>query len=124
VDFLVTPPDATEWRLDPADFAAALTERWPGAEVRENGEEDPIYALDFTLRDGGTRVDGSFARKGQMLGLDGALEETMPVAVWFRGLVDPRQPLLFYDPALNGQVELTAEVSAEDAVRAYRDDAA
>jgi hypothetical protein len=124
VDFLVTPPEATGWRIDAGAFAAALRARWPGAEVRICPGDDPVYALDFTVHEAGARVDGSLSRDGQMLGLAGALEEVLPLAVWFRGLVEPRQGLLFYDPALDGQVALVPGASAEDVARGYRSDAA
>jgi hypothetical protein len=119
MDYLVTPPEETSWRLDPADFERALRERWPEAEVRENPEADPTYALDFsvTVEQGG--VDGGFARDGQMLGLQHDVWACAAVATWFRELVPPEQPLLFYDPALNGQAELAPGLSPADLAQRY-----
>jgi hypothetical protein len=123
MDYLVSPPEATEWSLEPDAFAAALRERWPGAEVREVPASDPTYAIDFAVSEP-DRVDGSFARDGQALGLNGDLEGAMRVAAWFRSLVPDEQALLFYDPALNGQVELEPGTAPEQAAAAYLEDAA
>jgi hypothetical protein len=120
VDYLVTPPAATEWSLAPEDFSAALRERWPDADVREVPESDPTYALDFTAGD----TEGSFGRDGQMLGLNGDLDAAAGVAAWFRGIVPAEQPLLFYDPALNGQVALPPGSAPERIAEGYRADAA
>jgi hypothetical protein len=121
VDHLVLPPAATTWRIEPADFEASLVTDWPGASVRPAGA-DPAYVLWFTLP-GPPRVDGALARDGQMLGLDGDLAAVARVAVWFRGLVPPEQPLLFCDPALDGRVELAAGAHADALARAYLSDA-
>jgi hypothetical protein len=120
VDYLVTPPEATTWTLSPEDFTTALHERWPDAEVREVPDSDPTYALDFTAGD----VDGSFGRDGQSLGLNGDVHEAAVVAAWFRGIVPAEQPLLLYDPALNGQVALEPGGAPEQIAEGYLADAA
>jgi hypothetical protein len=120
VDYLVTPPAATAWGFEPDELAAALRERWPGAEVRQVPAGDPAYAIDFTLDEGGRRIDGALGREGQTLGLTGDLEAAMAVAAWFRAQVPDAEPLQFYDPALNGQVALTPGIDPAAAVEAYR----
>jgi hypothetical protein len=119
VDYLVTPPAVTEWSLTPEAFATALRERWADAEVRDVPDSDPTYALDFTA--GG--VNGSFGRDGQMLGLNGDVNEAAAVAAWFREVVPPEEPLLFYDPALNGQVALEPGIAGERIAEGYLADA-
>ena len=122
MDYLVTPPAATPWGFEPQELAAALRERWPEAEVREVPQDDPTYAIDFTVDEGG-RVDGALGRDGQTLGLTGDLEPAMAVAAWFRSQVPDEQSLLFYDPAFNGQVPLTPGMDPASAARDYLDDA-
>lgn len=123
MDYLVTPPAASAWTLDLESFRAALLERWPDAQQRDVPESDPTYALDFTILAVG-RVDGAFGRDGQVIGLTGELPDVMTVALWFRSLVPAEQPLLFCDPALNGQVELIPDADPEQAAAAYLEDAA
>jgi hypothetical protein len=119
VDYLVSPTEPTPWRMEPADFARALRERWPDAEVRESARSDGMYALDFTVMVEGDRVDGAFARDGQVLGLLHDVVSCAAVATWFRDLVPPEQPLLFYDPALNGQTAVTPGLAPAELAREY-----
>lgn len=119
MDFLVTPPDETEWRMDPADFEAALRERWPDAQVEPNPEHG-LFAFDFTVSVEGARVDGGFARDGRMLAIGDEVLPTAHVAVWFRGLTPPEQALLFYDDGYAGHVELTPGMTAADLAAAYQ----
>ena len=122
MDYLVTPPEETAWRMEPDEFLARLRERWPDAAVREVPGSDPTYAFDFTVTEPG-RVDGAWAHSGQMLGLDGEITDVMSLAVWFREQVPAEQPLLFYDPALNGQLTLEPGADPAAAARAYLQDA-
>jgi hypothetical protein len=118
MDYLVSPPAETDWRLDPADFEAALRARWPVVDFHPNTGD--MYAFDFGVEVDGGRVDGGFARDGQVLGLGGDLFPCAQVAVWFRELVPAEQPLLFYDQGYNGHAELTPGMSAAALVEAYR----
>jgi hypothetical protein len=118
MDYLVTPPDETDWRMDPADFEAALRERWPAARVRAT-RSDPTYALDFAVDVEGGEAEGSFARDGQMLGLLHDVYLCAEVAAWFRSVVPAEQPLLFWDPALNGHVELRGALAPRELAEAY-----
>ena len=119
MDFLVTPPGETSWRMEPAEFATALRARWPDAQVHENPEADPTYAFEFSVAVNDGSVDGAFGRDGQMLGLQHDVFACAEVAAWFRQQVPPEQPLLFYDPALNGRAELTPGLGAGELACAY-----
>jgi hypothetical protein len=61
MDYLISPPDETDWRLDPVDFEAALVTRWPDAAIRPNAKDD-LFAFDFTVALDGDTVDGGFER--------------------------------------------------------------
>jgi hypothetical protein len=118
MDYLVSPAEETDWRIDPAELEAALRARWELVRYHPNAEHD-MFAFDFDLAVGGGLVDGGFARDGKVLGLGGDVNLVARVAVWFRELVPAEQSLLFYDQMYNGHVELTPGMSAAQLAEAY-----
>ena len=118
MDYLVSPPEETDWRIDPADFEAALVARWPDADLQQSAP-DRVYAFDFTVKLDGDTVDGAFERAGQTVGLTRDLRLCAEVAAWFRTVVPAEQPLLFYDQGYNSHVALSAGITGEAIVAAY-----
>jgi hypothetical protein len=118
MDYLVSPPDETDWRMDPADFEAALRSHWSVVHVHPNRGSD-VYAFDFALMVGTGTVDGGFARDGQALGLQHDVHLCAEVASWFRTLVPAAQPLLFYDQTFNADVRLRPGMSGQELAAAY-----
>lgn len=118
MDYLVSPPDETDWRMDPADFEAALRAHWSVVHIERTRGTD-MYAFDFAVVVGRDTVDGGFERDGQVLGLQHDVYLCAEVAAWFRTLVAPGQPLLFYDQMFNADVALEPGMSGREIAAAY-----
>jgi hypothetical protein len=111
--YFISPPDDTEWRLDPEEFEARLEERWPGAEVRPAPEGSPM-AFHFTIEVGGESLDGSYADDGQTLWIEMGSEDGMAeLAVWFRGQVPEDEELEFADEGLEVELPLDPSITPE-----------
>jgi hypothetical protein len=105
--YLVSPPEETAWHIDAGDFVRRLLQRWPDAEVRTVEDPQRPYAVDFVIHDvAGERVDGSLDRAGQTLSLDAGPRASAEVAAWFRSLVPPEEPLVFYDQSMTNVADL------------------
>jgi hypothetical protein len=118
MDYLVSPPAETEWRMDPAHFEAALRADWSVVHIHRGGA-DGMYAFDFAVVVGTESVDGGFALDGQVLGLLHDVYLCAEVAAWFRTLVPAEQPLLFYDQMFNADAELRPGMTGRELAAAY-----
>ena len=66
----------------------------------------------------GGALDGKFDQEDSAVCIDGAFEDCAAFALWFRSLVPPEQPLVFYDEGLNFQVALSPHTTVADIVSA------
>jgi hypothetical protein len=109
-DFIISPPETTEWRLTPDELAQGIASRWPDAEVGRREKPAVHEALSFRLREAGGQIEGWLAESGQSIHLDApSVDDVAPFVLWLRRQVPPEQPLLFYDQGFNSQVALTGD---------------
>jgi hypothetical protein len=113
MEYLITPPEHTDWKTKEPDFIQHLEKRWSGIEIKKVTNPDDYYVLEWVIKvpKRGQRLDGALHRDGQGISLDGDLEDCVRFAVWFRSLVPQAQKLVFYDQGYNSQVELQAETT-------------
>ena len=112
--YFVSPPDRPEWAEDPQAFAAALSEHWPSAEVRE-AAEDSTMALYFELAD----ALGALDRDGQAVNVDGEVEVAANVAAWWRARVPDAVDLIFYDEGYSADVPVEPGADGDAVASAY-----
>jgi hypothetical protein len=117
-DYLVTAPFTTDWHEDPAGFAAALEQRWPGAKIKEDAPDSPI-ALDFTFEEDGELVLGSLFRDGRGLSLSAGISVAAKIAAWWRERVPDDVPLVFYDEGYNADVPVPPGADPAEVAEAY-----
>jgi hypothetical protein len=111
-DFLVSPSQETDWRIEPDEFVARLRERWPDAQVTTH-EPGSLAAVTFELELAGSYPPrGELMSDGQVVGLEGGLRESAEVAGWVREIVPPEQELIFYDQGYHFHVPLTEGITA------------
>jgi hypothetical protein len=121
-DFIISPPETTDWRLTPDELAALLVSRWPDAEVARRDHPAPHEALSFRLTVAEREIGGWLAESGQSLHLDAAaVEDVAPFVLWLRVVVPPDQPLLLYDRGFNARVTLSGDeaLSERDLVERF-----
>lgn len=104
--------------MEPSQFRASLIERWPSAEIPDR---DPasLFALEWSIEMPGGLLLGNFSDDPLGISVDGDFDDCAAFALWFRSLVPPQQPLLFYDQGFNEDVNLTHETTLADLRAAF-----
>lgn len=121
MEYLITPPESTSWKINESDFIQHLEKQWSDIEIRKVTNPDDYYALEWVIKVSGIgqRLDGALHRDGQGISLDGYLEDCAIFAIWFRSLVPQTQKLLFYDQGYNCHVELEAETTESEIMQPF-----
>jgi hypothetical protein len=121
MEYLITPPEATDWKIPESDFTQHLSKQWSEIEIKKVTNPDDYYVIEWVIKSPkvGQRLDGALHRDGQGISLDGYLEECARFAVWFRSLVPQTQKLVFYDQGYNSQVELQAETTESEIMQPF-----
>lgn len=116
----VAPPEATEWRIPPKQFAAYLRKRWRPVIAWLRGPDDP-NAIWFKVRTRRGMAYGHFTKDGTMLVLERCSSWVVgEIAVWFRSLVPPEQSLLIFSGGGEGYSELKPTDTAEEVARRFQ----
>jgi hypothetical protein len=120
MEYLITPPEHTDWKIKEPDFIQCLEKRWSGIEIKQVTNPDDYYVLEWVIKvpEIEQRLDGALHRDGQGISLDGDLEDCARFAVWFRSLV-PQTQLVFYDQGYNAHVELQAETTESEIMQPF-----
>lgn len=121
MEYLITPPEDTDWKINLSDFAKNLLNQWPDVEIRQVTDSDDFYVLEWSIKVSGLgqRLDGALHRDGQGISLDGYLEDCARFALWFRSLVLSRQKLIFYDQGYNYNLALQQETTESEIMAAF-----
>jgi hypothetical protein len=106
MEYLITPPEATDWKINPKSLRDDLEKSWSKIELKIVMNPDDYYCLEWiiTVPKTGQRIDGALHQDRQGISLDGYIQDCATFAVWFRSLVSPSQKLLFYDQGFNSQI--------------------
>jgi hypothetical protein len=121
MEYLITPPEPTDWKIEESDFIQHLSKQWPEIEIQKVTDLDDYYSLEWVIKlpGMGQRLDGALHRDGQGISLDGYLEDCAKFAGWFRSLVPQIQQLVFYDQGYNSHIELKAETTASEIMQPF-----
>jgi hypothetical protein len=121
MEYLVTPPEPTNWKINEPDFIQHLKKQWSDIEIHKVANPDDYYALEWIVKVSGIeqRLDGALHRDGQGISLDAYLEDCARFAIWFRSLVPQTQKLVFYDQGYNCHVELEAETTESEIMQPF-----
>src|SRR5262249_50053504 len=117
MDYLVSSPIKTKWKLEASEFVARLMDRWPSAKVRRL-TSDFNFSHAWEIEMPGGTLKGEFNPGLSGIAIDGDLGDCAALALWFRSLVPPAVPLLFYDDCFNVDVPLTHRTTAADLIAA------
>ena len=111
--YFIGAPTKPKWRMTPEDFIARLLARWPEATVRERPSIDPI-SHDWEIQMPGGEFEGRFDREHSGVAMNGAFDDCVNFAQWFRSLVPSAQPLVFCDDGLNVEFPVTMDTTSEE----------
>lgn len=115
----ISPPEETEWRLDHEELARGIQARWPDAETCKVKNPASGHSLEWTLHPQARVLAGSLDRTGQIVALEGHIEDCAAFALWLRTLVPTRQRLLFYDEGYSADVEIWMETNEDHLVAPF-----
>src|SRR6185295_2773741 len=117
---VMMPPEKTDWRIDPGRMAEEMKRRWPQAHIEWTRDSDPASAFDFEWDTEDYHVVGSFGRNGRSLFLSRSTQEDLAaMAVWFRSLVPPSQPLVVWSGS-GENCALTPDMTQSDFLRDFK----
>lgn len=121
MEYLITPPETTDWTLNESDFRVHLKKQWPEIEIRSVTNPNDYYSLEWVIKvpTTGQRLDGALHRDRQGISLDGYLQDCAAFAIWFRSLVPQTQKLVFYDQGYNSHIELQTETIASHIIQPF-----
>lgn len=122
--YFISPPEPTPWTIDAEAFARELCRAWPAAQLERLSDPAGLHQLRWTIASGlPAPIEGTLARDGQTVHLDGDVRAAAAVARWVRSLVPPQQALIFYDEGFSADVALTPEVTDDELVQPFLGDA-
>ena len=117
MNYFVSSPIKTQWKMGSSEFLAKLTEHWPGAKVRRL--TDPNFSHGWEIEMPRGRLDGDFNPRFSAISISGDFEDCAAFALWFRSLIPPSVPLLFFDECFNVDTPLTDQTTVADIVTAF-----
>lgn len=121
MEYLITPPEPTDWKINESDLIEHLSKQWSEIEIQKVTKKDDYYALEWVIKVLGSdrRLDGALHRDGQGISLDGYLEDCAIWAIWFRSLVPQTQKLVFYDQGFSSHIELRLETTEAEIIQPF-----
>ncbi len=121
MEYLITPPEATEWKINDNELIKNLEKSWSGIEIKNITQPDDYYCLEWVIiiPETGQRLDGALHRDLQGISLDGDIKDCAAFAVWFRSLVIPSQQLVLYDQGYNSHIELQENTTELEIVKPF-----
>ncbi len=108
MEYLITPPSTTNWKINQTDFIESLKQHWSKIEINLINNAEDFYSLEWIIKfpNKNQRLDGALHQDKQGISLDGDLKTCANFAIWFRSLVPENQALLFYDQGYNFDIQL------------------
>lgn len=116
MEYLITAPEETDWKINETDFVNNLLKQWPELSIKKIPNLDDFYSLEWFNK---LILNGALHRDGQGVSLDGYLEDCARFAIWFCFQVPQTQKLVFYDQGYNSHIELQEGTTESEIVAAF-----
>jgi hypothetical protein len=73
MEYLITPPQPTNWQINESDFSQHIQKQWPESEISPTTNPDSYYSLQWAIKVPGIgqRLDVALHRERQGISLDG-----------------------------------------------------
>jgi hypothetical protein len=121
MEYLITPPETTDWQVNLDSFKDKLKKDWSNLSIKVINNLEDYYCIEWMIDppETQTRLDGALHRDKQGISLDGSLEDCAKFALWFRSFVPSYQKLIFYDQGYNSQIDLYSGVREGDIIKTF-----
>ena len=121
MEYLITPPELTNWKINQTEFIEYLTQTWSDIDIHHISNEEDYYVIEVVIKLSNTnqKLEIALHRDLQGISLDGLIENCAKFAIWFRSLVPLNQALIFYDQGYNYQIELSNNTTEEDILQTF-----
>jgi hypothetical protein len=121
MEYLITPPEATDWRIDAEVFKENLVNNWSNLSLNPIVNAEDYYCLEWVIMPPRCqqRLDGALHRDRQGISLDGSLEDCAKFALWFRDFVPSNQALFFYDHGYNYHIDLQKNITNVEIINTF-----
>ncbi|MEC4815482.1 MAG: hypothetical protein SAK29_19715 [Scytonema sp. PMC 1069.18] len=118
MEYLITPPEETDWQINQSDFVECLMKKWSNIQLKQITNSDDYYCLEGLIGVAGDEqtLEVALHRDKQGVSLDGYLEDCAFFAVWLRSLVPQNQKLVFYDQGYNVHIELKQNTTESEII--------
>ena len=121
MEYLITPPESTNWKINQNEFIEYLTQTWSDIDIYPVSNEEDYYLIEVAIKLPHTdqKLEIALHRDLQGISLDGSIENCAKFAIWFRSLVPLNQALIFYDQGYNCQIKLSNNTTEEDILQTF-----
>lgn len=121
MEYLITPPEKTNWQINKSKFFDNFLKQWLNIKIKRITNPDNYYSLEgfIEVLDSGKILEVALHRDRQGVSLDGYLEDCAKFAVWFRSQVPQAQKLVFYDQGYNAHIELQETTTESEIMKSF-----
>lgn len=119
MNYLISPPEETDLKIEPAQLINALKAEWSNIDIQTLDNPSLAYSLSFRIPLTNGILEGSLERTGQCVVLEGDVRDCAKFALWLRLQLDSKHKLLFYDEAYSADVELGSETTVHDIIKCF-----
>jgi hypothetical protein len=113
--YFISPPRQTSWTFDVEELTHALRGAWPKVEVERISDPKSVHCLRWTIEgEFPGPVEGTLAKNGNTIHLDGDLRGAVAVALWVRTIAPAHAELIFYDEGYTADVQVTSQSTEDD----------
>lgn len=121
--FVTIDRNASDWRFDPANFVDQLSKDWPSAKVRVVTSQKSPASHHWSIRltqSAAKTLDGVVTRTGDLVSLEGSLEDSAPFVLWVRRVVPQEVPLKLFSDQHPHQMFITPQTSVSSIIEAFQ----
>jgi hypothetical protein len=120
MEYLITPPESTNWKIDQNQFMNQLTQAALEIDLNSVANPEDYHIIEGKIKFPNTqKLAIALHRDLQGISLDGLIEDCAKFAIWFRSVVPLSQALVFYDQGYNHHLNLLEKTKEGDILQTF-----
>ena len=119
MNYLISPPEKTDLKIESAQLINALKAEWSNIDIQTLDNPERAYSLSFRIPLTNGFLEGSLELTGQCVVLEGDIRDCAKFALWLRLQLDSKHKLLFYDEAYSADIELSSETTEHEIIKRF-----